>query len=230
MSLLGEVLGHQQAARAGGDTDPHAAKPGFEYEQRGVQRGSGGRRIRSSRPLSLECAVRGHEAGGAASIQVVHRQHQHSPAALTLNTGGEQMRSKVTPTDRRRGSIRATVAMIAALIVVPSAAPVAPAQAQTSNSCLSVENNRSRTTSVTVVGFNETTGYWSFAAGESAVLTTHDSPIRGATFTLRAYDGDGIDSARQLAGSNKYVNWRYDAQDTDSGKCPDGIWVATLHD
>jgi hypothetical protein len=140
------------------------------------------------------------------------------------------MRRKITLKGRRRWSIWVTGTMIAALIVVPVAAPVAPAQAQTSNSCLSVENNRSRTTSVTVVGFNETTGYWSFAAGESAVLTAHDSPIRGATFTLRVYDGDGIDSARQLTGNNTYVNWRYDAQDTDSGKCPDGIWVATLHD
>ena len=140
------------------------------------------------------------------------------------------MRGKVAPQRHRYWGIRASVAVMAAFVVVPVTAPVVPAHAQTSSSCLSVENNRSRVTSVAVVGFNETSGYWSFAAGESAVLTIKDSPIRGSTFTIRVYDGEGVNSARQLAGSNEYVNWRYDTQRTDNGKCPDGEWVATLHD
>jgi hypothetical protein len=123
------------------------------------------------------------------------------------------------------------VAVIVALIAAPVAAPIVPAQAQTSNTCLTVENNRSRQTSVAVVGYNETSDYWSFNAGESAVLVnSRTGPLRGSTFTVRLYDGDGIDSGRQLEGNNKYVTWRYDAQITDNGKCTDGSWVATLHD
>jgi len=140
------------------------------------------------------------------------------------------MRGKVAPQGYGYWGIRAMVAVTAVFVVTPVAIPVVPAQAQTSNSCLSVENNRSRVTSVAVVGFNETSGYWSFAAGESAVLNVNDSPIRGSTFTIRVYDGQGVNLGRQLEGSNKYVNWRYDAQLTDNGKCSDGAWVATLHD
>lgn len=123
-----------------------------------------------------------------------------------------------------------TAGVMAALIAGLAAEAFVPAQAQTASTCLSIENKRSRQTSVTVVGFNETSGYWAFDAGESAVLMINDAPIRGSAFTIQLYDGEGIDSARQLEGSNKYVNWRYDAQVTDNGKCPDGAWVATLHD
>lgn len=131
----------------------------------------------------------------------------------------------------RHPGIRGVVAVIVAFVVTTVAAPVVPAQAQTPNSCLIVENNRSSaTTSVTVVGFKENSSYWSFAAGESAVLNMNNSPIHSSSFTIRVYDGDGINSSRQLEGSNKYVNWRYDTQRTDNGKCPDGGWVATLHD
>ena len=110
------------------------------------------------------------------------------------------------------------------------AGPIAPAQAQTADTCLSVENNRSRQTSVAVVGFNETSAYWTFNAGESAILVNSNGPLRGSSFTVRLYEGEGIDSSRQLEGNNKYVSWRYDAQITDNGKCTDGAWVATLHD
>jgi hypothetical protein len=140
------------------------------------------------------------------------------------------MGGKVAPHRYRYGGIRAVVAVMAVLVVTPLAAPVVPVEAQTSSSCLSVQNNRSRVTSVAVVGFNETSSYWSFAAGEAAVLNMNSSPIRGSTFTIRVYDGDGVNSDRQLEGNNKYVNWRYDAQLTDAGKCSDGAWVATLHD
>jgi hypothetical protein len=85
----------------------------------------------------------------------------------------------------RGGRLRAlwTAAVIAALIAGPAAGALVPAQAQTANTCLSIENN-----------------------------------------------GEGINSSRQLEGSNTYVSWRYDAQITDNGKCMDGAWVATLHD
>jgi hypothetical protein len=84
----------------------------------------------------------------------------------------------------------------AALIAAPAAAPIAPALGQTTNTCLSVENTRSRQTSVAVVGFNETSAYWTFGAGESAVLVNESGPLRGSTFTIRLYDGDGIDANR----------------------------------
>lgn len=138
------------------------------------------------------------------------------------------MGRKVFRRGARAGRI-ASAALIAASMV-PIAVHAVPAHAQTANSCLAIENNRSRETSVAVVGFNETSGYWSFAAGESAVLANGGGPIHGSTFTIRLYDGEGVNTARQLDGSNKYVNWRYDAQNTDQGKCPDGAWVATLHD
>jgi hypothetical protein len=132
----------------------------------------------------------------------------------------------------RGGRLRAvwTAAVIAALIAGPAAGAFVPAEAQTANTCLSIENNRSRETSVAVVGFDETNAYWSFNASESAVLVNSGGPIRASTFTIRLYDGEGIDSSRQLEGSNKYVSWRYDPQMTDNGKCTDGAWVATLHD
>lgn len=141
------------------------------------------------------------------------------------------MGGKATPRGYLYWAIRGMVTVMAAFVAMPVAAPVVPAQAQTPNSCLIVENNRSSaTTSVTVVGFKETSSYWSFVAGESAVLNMNNSPIHASSFTIRVYDGDGINSSKQLEGSNKYVNWRYDTQRTDNGKCPDGGWVATLHD
>jgi hypothetical protein len=121
-------------------------------------------------------------------------------------------------------------ALISAGAIVSVLAHTVPVQAQTVSTCLSVENNRTRTTSVAVVGFNENSGYWSFAPGEGAVLVQDSGPIRGASFTIRLYDGEGVNRSQQLGGDNKYVSWRYDAERTDHGKCSDGEWVATLHD
>lgn len=107
---------------------------------------------------------------------------------------------------------------------------VAPVHGQTSSTCLDVKNTRSDQISIAVVGFDENNSYWVFAAGESAVLVNDNGPLRGASFTIRLYSGEGISSNRQLEGSNKYVSWNYDAAITDNGKCSDGAWVATLHD
>ncbi|HET7264026.1 MAG TPA: hypothetical protein VFL28_05105 [bacterium] len=132
-----------------------------------------------------------------------------------------------------RGS-RVRAVVIAAMVVVPLglpvAVPVTPAHAQTNATCLDVKNTRSDQITVTVVGFDENNSYWVFGAGESAVLVNDNGPLRGSTFTIRLYSGEGINSSRQLTGSNKYVSWDYDASVTDNGKCSDGAWVATLHD
>ncbi|MHB8731111.1 MAG: hypothetical protein ACYDAB_04910 [bacterium] len=119
--------------------------------------------------------------------------------------------------------------MVVASLAIPIAVPVAPVDAQTNSTCLDVKNNRSDTISVAVVGFKEDTSYWLFAPGESAVLVNDNGPLRGSTFTIRLYMGEGVNSGRQLEGSNKYVTWNYDSTITDSGKCTDGAWVATLH-
>lgn len=110
------------------------------------------------------------------------------------------------------------------------AVPVTPVHGQTNSTCLDVKNTRSDQISVAVVGFDENNNYWVFAAGESAVLVNDSGPLRGASFTIRLYSGEGINSSRQLEGSNKYVSWNYDTSVTDNGKCSDGAWVATLHD
>ena len=120
--------------------------------------------------------------------------------------------------------------MIVVLLGLPAVAPVTPAHGQTNSTCLDVKNNRSDQISVAVVGFDENNSYWVFAAGESAVLVNDSGPLRGVSFTIRLYSGEGINSSRQLEGSNKYVSWNYDASVTDNGKCTDGAWVATLHD
>ncbi len=132
------------------------------------------------------------------------------------------MGGKAALKDRRVGAV-----WIAALVVVLLGLP---AHGQTNATCLDVKNSRGDQISVTVVGFDENSSYWVFGAGESAVLVDNNGPLRGATFTIRLYSGEGINSSRQLEGSNKYVSWNYDASVTDNGKCSDGAWVATLHD
>ncbi|HKX18783.1 MAG TPA: hypothetical protein VJT33_12295 [bacterium] len=123
-----------------------------------------------------------------------------------------------------------TAAMVVVLLGLPVVARVTPAHGQTNSTCLDVKNSRSDQISVAVVGFDENNSYWVFAVGESAVLVNDNGPLRGASFTIRLYNGEGINSSRQLEGSNKYVSWNYDASVTDNGKCSDGAWVATLHD
>jgi len=120
-------------------------------------------------------------------------------------------------------------AMIVVMLAAPIAGPVPPVPGQTPSTCLDVKNDRSDTISVAVVGYAEGASYWAFAPGESAVLVNDNGPLRGATFTIRLYTGEGINSGRQLEGSNKYVSWNYDTTITDNGKCSDGAWVATLH-
>lgn len=134
-------------------------------------------------------------------------------------------------TPLQSGRFRAgwAAAAIVILLGLPVAVPVTPALGQTNSTCLDVKNNRSDQISVTVVGFDENSNYWVFAAGESAVLVNDNGPLRGASFTIRLYSGEGINSSRQLEGSNKYVSWNFDASVTDNGKCADGAWVATLH-
>ena len=132
---------------------------------------------------------------------------------------------------RRGGGLRAgwVAATIVVGLAIPVALPVAPVHAQTASTCLDVKNSRGETISVAVVGFREDSSYWVFAPGESAVLVNDNGPLRGSTFTIRLYTGDGISAGRQLEGSNKYVSWNYDTTITDNGKCSDGAWVATLH-
>lgn len=139
------------------------------------------------------------------------------------------MKGKAAPAHGRCRAV-CVAAAIVALLGLPVVAPVTPAHGQTTATCLDVKNNRSETISVAVVGFDENNSYWVFAGGESAVLVNDNGPLRGTSFTIRLYSGEGINSSRQLEGSNRYVSWNYDASITDNGKCSDGAWVATLHD
>ena len=112
----------------------------------------------------------------------------------------------------------------------PAPTPAPSGQAKPSNSCLKIENHRSVVTTVTVVGYNESVSFWDFSPGENGVLVTGGEALHGSNFTIRLYDGKGIDASRQLEGNNKHVFWRFDPSVTDNGKCPSGAWVGTLHD
>jgi hypothetical protein len=133
---------------------------------------------------------------------------------------------------RVRGGRRPAVLVTAMIVVVLAAqiaGPVPTVHGQTASTCLDIKSNRSDTISVAVVGYAEDSSYWVFAPGESAVLVNDNGPLRGATYTIRLYTGEGINSSRQMEGSNKYVSWNYDSTISDNGKCSDGAWVATLH-
>lgn len=123
--------------------------------------------------------------------------------------------------------LRNAVAVLAIGIML---AVAAPARGDSTNTCLKVVNNRSRTTSVTVRGYDEKNSWWSFAPGESAYLTMDGSPIRSASFTIYLYDGDGINNSQSLTGDNKFVDWKLDPESQDHGRCQDGSEVVTLHD
>ncbi|HKX16430.1 MAG TPA: zinc ribbon domain-containing protein [bacterium] len=116
------------------------------------------------------------------------------------------------------------------VVTPPAPTPAPSGQAKPSNSCLKIVNQRSVVTTVAVVGYNESVSFWDFTAGETGVLVTGGEPLHGSNFTIRLYDGKGIDASRQLEGNNKHVFWRFDPSVTDNGKCPSGAWVGTLHD
>ena len=113
---------------------------------------------------------------------------------------------------------------------------IAPAYAQSSQTCLVVRNNRSNVTTVTVRGYDEDNWRWIFQPGEYTYLTygkIAGSPlVRSGKdgFTIHLYDGSGIDNSRSMPGDNRYVTWTYRADLTHDGACSDGSWLATLHD
>jgi hypothetical protein len=129
-------------------------------------------------------------------------------------------------------------AMMATAALVAMLAGEGGAAAQNAETCLVVNNARSRAISIVVGGHS---GYWTLQANTTSVLTDKSGPIRAALFFLSIYEGEGGSAGKLLEQTKpgdsglQHTLWTFLTPQLDNdgrnlAECHGNSWLALIHD